>query len=189
MSANQRLFFNSQDCCHFPFCQPNEHCVYSVSASGLNKSFYSPLTLLKWLLKLPIICSLWVFHTLLSHDSCTFPFFLPSKAKARLPLCNPTICSLLKIFPFWSLLLFTSTQPALEQQIWRQCVPSPSTAEIIACLIEGDDVMLAALFKANKNTSCPSGCCFWSSSLAGIKKWVKIQQCAHTMPKSTAKSF
>lgn len=101
VSAAQGLFFNSQDCCHFPFCQPNEHCVNSVSASGLNKSFYSSLTLLKWLLKLPTICSLWVFHALVSHGSCSFPFFLPCEAKARLfPSAAPLSVPYWRSFPF-----------------------------------------------------------------------------------------
>lgn len=101
VSAAQGLFFNSQDWCHFPFCQPNEHCVNSVSASELNKSFYSSLTLLKWLLKLPTICSLWVLHALVSHDSCSFPFFLPREAKARdFPSATPLFVSYWRSFPF-----------------------------------------------------------------------------------------
>lgn len=167
MSAAQGLFLNSQDCCHFPFCQPNEHCISSVSASELNKSLYSSLTLLKWLLKLPTICSLWVFHALISHGSCGFPFFLPQwNQSKRIPFCNPTDHFLLKIFPFWSLILFTSMAPALEQEIQGQCIPSPCAAEIAACLIGRADVMLL-LFTTQ----------------------VTVQWCVHTVPKSTKIHF
>lgn len=89
-----------------------------------------------------------------------FLSFFPMKSKQEASLLQSRSSFLAEDLPL--LITFTATEPALEQQIWGQCILSPFSAEIGARLTEGDNVMLAALFKANKNTFCLFGCCFWS---------------------------